>query len=190
MEQRNYQQGSAHVVAIICLVLALLTALSWVFYQNFIHKDQPQKTTDLVIVDKKATDNLKSSNPTATQDENSASSSPILLSEWGMKLIPSSTLESMNPKIETIVNNGVQDGSDKTYYSLTTSQVSCTSKGSVSIHRSTGGGGLTDPVVKVGQWYYFVDAAPPQDCPQGKSPVFDAFYQEIKTSVAKIQAIN
>ena len=43
MRKRLYQQGSAHVVIIILLVLALLGALGFVFYQNFILKPaQPQ----------------------------------------------------------------------------------------------------------------------------------------------------
>lgn len=37
------QNGSAHVVIIVCLVLALTGALGWIFWQNFISKDEASK---------------------------------------------------------------------------------------------------------------------------------------------------
>lgn len=46
------QKGSAHVVVTVCLTLALVTALGWIFYQNFIYKDQARKETDLLVVEK------------------------------------------------------------------------------------------------------------------------------------------
>ncbi|HEY1085434.1 MAG TPA: hypothetical protein VGE34_01770 [Candidatus Saccharimonadales bacterium] len=54
---KHSQQGSAHVVAIICLVLALVTALGWVFYQNFIYREPTKTDTELLTVEKK--DNKK-----------------------------------------------------------------------------------------------------------------------------------
>lgn len=51
-KQTNYQQGSAHAVLVICLVLALITTLGWIFWQNFIHKEEPQKETEVVVVEK------------------------------------------------------------------------------------------------------------------------------------------
>lgn len=50
--KKHSQQGSAHAVVVIVLVLALLTALGWIFYQNFIHKEPVKKETDLIVVDK------------------------------------------------------------------------------------------------------------------------------------------
>lgn len=47
----NQQKGSAHVVLVIVLVLALLTALGWIFWQNFIYKEPVRKDTDLVVVE-------------------------------------------------------------------------------------------------------------------------------------------
>lgn len=37
---RRMQQGSAHAVVVICLVLVLLAALGWIFWQNFVGKDE------------------------------------------------------------------------------------------------------------------------------------------------------
>lgn len=58
MNKNLNQRGSAHVVVIICLVLALLTSLGWIFYQNFIAGDTTKKETELLVVekDKKTTD--------------------------------------------------------------------------------------------------------------------------------------
>lgn len=41
MKKQNYNRGSAHVVVIVILVIALLCALGFVFYQNFIEKKKP-----------------------------------------------------------------------------------------------------------------------------------------------------
>lgn len=48
MNKNISQRGSAHAVIIICLVLALMTALGWIFYQNFIFR----KDTGGVAVNK------------------------------------------------------------------------------------------------------------------------------------------
>lgn len=40
------QKGSAHVVAIVVLVIALVVALGWVFYQNYLLQDDAKTDTD------------------------------------------------------------------------------------------------------------------------------------------------
>jgi capsular polysaccharide biosynthesis protein len=47
--KKNLNQGSAHVVAIICLVAALLCALGVVFYQNFVLKQQSEQKTQVSV---------------------------------------------------------------------------------------------------------------------------------------------
>jgi len=37
------QSGSAHIIIIIFLVLALVAALGWIFWQNFVSKDEESK---------------------------------------------------------------------------------------------------------------------------------------------------
>lgn len=54
MKQSN-QRGSIYVVVTICLVIALVFALGWIFWQNFIQKTAVQKDTDIVTVDKSPT---------------------------------------------------------------------------------------------------------------------------------------
>lgn len=39
------QRGSAHVLVVVILVLVLITALGWIFWQNFIHKETTQTDT-------------------------------------------------------------------------------------------------------------------------------------------------
>lgn len=46
---RRTEQGDAHSVVIICLVLALIAALGWIFYQNVIHKEASRKDTELAV---------------------------------------------------------------------------------------------------------------------------------------------
>lgn len=50
--KRYSQQGSAHAVVVIALVLALITALGWIFYQNFIQEEPVKKETNLIVVGK------------------------------------------------------------------------------------------------------------------------------------------
>lgn len=62
------QRGSAHVVIIICLVIALITALGWIFWQNFVHKEATKKDTELVVVKKHDTaTNDSITEPSSTQ---------------------------------------------------------------------------------------------------------------------------
>lgn len=61
MQKRSSQTGSAHAVIIICLVLALITALGWIFYQNFIYKTPVKETTKVVVVKKQNESNDKKS---------------------------------------------------------------------------------------------------------------------------------
>lgn len=52
------QSGSSHLVVVIVLTLALITALGWIVWQNFIHKEPVAKETEIIKVedDKKETD--------------------------------------------------------------------------------------------------------------------------------------
>lgn len=53
--KRNLEKGSALVVVTACLVIALLFALGWIFWQNFVHKDETKTTADTSVVDKQTT---------------------------------------------------------------------------------------------------------------------------------------
>jgi hypothetical protein len=44
------QTGSSHVIIVIVLVLALVTALGWIFWQNFVHKEPAIKETEILKI--------------------------------------------------------------------------------------------------------------------------------------------
>lgn len=52
---KHTQNGSAHVLVTACLVVVLLFALGWIFWQNFVHKEAANKDTDTIVVDKTKT---------------------------------------------------------------------------------------------------------------------------------------
>ncbi len=60
------QKGSAHVVIIAVLVLTLIAALGWIFWQNFIYKEPTISNTEVVKVNQN----------TAIEEETSPSQSP------------------------------------------------------------------------------------------------------------------
>jgi len=51
MNGKHAQQGSAHIVTIICLVAALVFALGWIFWQNFMYKTPTVTNADVTKVD-------------------------------------------------------------------------------------------------------------------------------------------
>lgn len=74
--RRNRQAGSAHAVVIIVLIAALLFALGWIFWQNFILK-QPRVNDDKPVVVKE-----KSVTPTSVPHSDVKY---LTVSEWGVK---------------------------------------------------------------------------------------------------------
>lgn len=64
---KKHQEGSAHVVAIVCLVLALIVALGWIFYQNFANKETITNDATVSVADKPKTED-KSEVPQLPQD--------------------------------------------------------------------------------------------------------------------------
>ena len=77
------QTGSAHIVAIVCLVLALVTALGWVFYQNYLlDKDES-------IIDSANVEQTNQSNKTDATDSNKVEEAAkkdldITFTDWGV----------------------------------------------------------------------------------------------------------
>ena len=81
-------RGSAHAVIIIVLVVALLGTLGFVFWQNFIKKDDTAKTTDTT---KQTNDNKTAESTTKkaeTKTDTPAQPSDVkylVVKEWGVK---------------------------------------------------------------------------------------------------------
>jgi hypothetical protein len=52
MKKHFREQRSAKVVIVVCLVLVLLTALGWIFYQNFVYKESVKQDSELIVTSK------------------------------------------------------------------------------------------------------------------------------------------
>jgi len=59
MSYKYNQQGSAHMVVIICLVVALIGALGWIFWQSFIDKTSDTNSADVSKVNTSKDDDLQ-----------------------------------------------------------------------------------------------------------------------------------
>ncbi|HEY0965077.1 MAG TPA: hypothetical protein VGE13_01210 [Candidatus Saccharimonadales bacterium] len=111
MNKHLYQRGSAHIVIIICLVLALVTTLGWVFYQNFIYKETPNKDTDLIVVEK------KDDSPDKSKDTNEQDSEDFLaISSWNVKFKLPSSLQDTKVSYEMLER---QSGTGEVYGFIT-----------------------------------------------------------------------
>lgn len=62
------QKGSAHVIIIVILVVALLCTLGFVFWQNFIKKDEPAKQADTTKTETKEEEKAEVAKNTKTYD--------------------------------------------------------------------------------------------------------------------------
>ena len=68
MNKKQYQSGSAHLAVIIVLVLALIGALGFVFYQNFIQdKGNAANVANKTSVESKGTDGLDKINENSVE---------------------------------------------------------------------------------------------------------------------------
>ena len=91
------QRGSAHVVVTLCLVIALLFALGWIFWQNFVHKESTKKDTDLIVVDKDKGTGKKSEAPKPD----------LVISQWNVGAdYDKTTAGNLEYSIENL--NGIQ----------------------------------------------------------------------------------
>lgn len=78
MNKQKSQQGSAHIIVIVILVIALLGTLGFVFWQNYVKVDDSGKVS---LVDNEKTTNEESDSGKAAVDNNEY----LSISEWGIK---------------------------------------------------------------------------------------------------------
>ncbi len=155
MNKQTSQQGSAHAVVVICLVLALVTALGWIFYQNFIAKEPSKKDTELLVV-KKDSD----TKPQATSDP-SEGGKYFVVKEWGVRM-PGIEGDTLSYKLQDGSNadsGGIEIFSKK----LSDGDSKCASYGLV-MGRGTENVRLFDSTygkqgTKAGSYYYMAPAA-------------------------------
>ena len=146
--------GSMLMVVVICLTLALITALGWIAWQNFVYK-QPVVTSDVPVVSRKS--------PEVSQKSTSDTSSMnwATLDDWAVKF------DTSVIKNTSLVYEKRQIG-EADFYAFTTRRVialggDC-AKGYpfgdiVTLQRSeltTTGGGLHPGQVKVGNYLYSI----------------------------------
>lgn len=81
--KRTYQQGSAHVVIIVVLVVALLGALGYIFYNNFIAKKAD--------VSKKDSGNSGVVETPKQEPSKDSNEGYVVLEDWGVRFKPTST---------------------------------------------------------------------------------------------------
>ncbi len=95
--KQNSQQGSAHVVVVVCLVIALIFALSWIFWQNFVHEEPVKKDTELVVVKPKTSSNTQKqpSGSTGTVGER-----VLQIPEYKIKITIPATYPALTYKID------------------------------------------------------------------------------------------
>jgi len=68
------EAGSAHIIVIVVLVIALVASLGWIFWQNFVQTDTPKKQ-ELTA----QTDTTQEKTPTAEEK-------PLELKEWAVSI--------------------------------------------------------------------------------------------------------
>jgi hypothetical protein len=84
------QKGSTHVIIIVILVVALLGALGFVFWQNFMNKPAPANNETSKVEDKKQ-DTPHKETPVSDQ---------LTLNDWGIKFTIAPSLKSTEIKYQ------------------------------------------------------------------------------------------
>lgn len=167
MKSRN-QSGSAHVVIIIVLIVAVLGALGFIFWQNFVNKSA----------------NMNSSTSTSeqTEDQVSSDTSTITIGEWGVKGTYDTSADdaTVSYVIRTNAEADVSSSSDDyelVYFDTSSVPSDCKGYGGVikrftadqEVQFSAGAagvtssemyaqnGGDTDKFKKVGNYYYWYE---------------------------------
>ncbi|MDB5166970.1 MAG: hypothetical protein JWN26_115 [Candidatus Saccharibacteria bacterium] len=143
MKSRQSQAGSAHLVIIIVLVVALLGALGFVFWQNFINKPVANQANSSQTTPTTKTDTTTTS-PTATG---------FVVSGWSVSI----------PTTETgFQANSASSSNGYDFYGVTTAALkaeaakeNCNDSGIGSIYRATSlDGSPSAHSAKVGNYYY------------------------------------
>lgn len=81
MKQLTNERGSVEAIVMGLLVVALIGALGFIFWQNFLKKDEPQKTVETVKEEPK---------PVTVADETEEQKGYLAINEWSVRFkIPS-----------------------------------------------------------------------------------------------------
>lgn len=158
------QTGSSHIVVVIVLVLALITTVGWIFWQNFVHKEPVAKETEIVKVESQKKND---ESPAKTEDSNEGY---VVVKEWGLK-IKMTTADSLSYSISSHTGgrqNTQYDALGLSIKSNLLTDQNCTKFGS-NLYRQ-----LIEPTefqhIKIGSYYYFVTGAP-GPCSENKNDI-------------------
>jgi hypothetical protein len=85
------ESGSAHVIIIAILSVALIGAVGILFWQNFINKPTEKASTDTAMVAKADSKQAVSESPQATA--NNPNEGYLVLNDWGVRFKPTSSVK-------------------------------------------------------------------------------------------------
>ena len=109
------QAGSAHVVIIVVIVAAVLGALGYVFWQNFINKDTSEITND----SKQTTTQSGETPANPVEQPKDSTEGYLVLEDWGIKF----KLPEDSGEIRYYKENVTNDNGSFDYYSFSTKRV-------------------------------------------------------------------
>lgn len=178
MIKKYTQQGSAHIIIVVTLVVALLATLGFVFWQNFIDKDSSSTADTSKTID--STAGNYSETPAAATTNNQGY---VVVKEWGVKF-----KSSISDKLEYKVYSSVGLSSNTAYDALGLKiklsaliDKDCTKFGT-DLYRQTQA--QSDyRTRKMGDYYYFVTGAP-GECSEHASDI------KIQTKILSDLAID
>jgi len=151
----NYQKGFAHAFLIIGLVVALVCALGFVYWQNFIYKEPTR--TELVNVPSKTQEDKKSSNELKAESEGKF----LPINEWGIKL-DSSVVAHLEYNISSRIGGSQNTEYDSLGLKIKQSSVEnqdCVNFGA-DLYRQKVATEFDSK--KIGDYFYYVTGAPGQ----------------------------
>lgn len=110
--KRRLQKGSAHVILTIILGVGLVGAIGWIFWQNFVSKDDSAKVSTSEDSNKKT--------PKKEAKETDPNEGYLVIKEWGVRFkIPS----SLSPSTIGYEKSDVGDGYLDIYSTLVKSEL-------------------------------------------------------------------
>lgn len=85
MKRSNDEKGSAHAVVVICLVLVIAAALGWIFWQNFIHKEEAAKDVSVVATEKEEETKSEAEQESEAAIDPTENGKYLVLKDWKVR---------------------------------------------------------------------------------------------------------
>ncbi len=166
------QQGSAHVVVVTVLSVALIGALGYIFWNNIIKPKDSASTANSTSSPK---DDKQASASPKTEVASNSNANQLDIKEWGITLKTSTaaklnytyTKKDVSAEDNPLYSQGYDSYIVPTIKSQYLDNKSCSGLG-VTLSRSSeiSKGSTSTNIVKVGNYYYFITGSPAL-CPDG-----------------------